>query len=51
MTTCSVSIVNVLIYVHGCYSIYTHKVTNYQVFLAFLMVAIFISILLTYLNV
>ena len=51
VTTCSVSVINVLIYIHGCYAIYSHKVTNYQIFLAFLMLAIFVSILLTYLNV
>lgn len=51
LTTTANMTLNILLYTYGFYAIYSHKVTNYQVFLVMLMVSIFIGILLTYLNV
>lgn len=42
---------NSLLYIYGYYTIFSHKVTNYQVFTIMLMISIFFGILLTYLNV
>ena len=42
---------NSLMYVFGFYTIFTHRVTNYQIFTLLLMISVFFGILLTYLNV
>lgn len=47
MNTC----LNTIMYFHGFYTIFTHKVTNYTVFTMLMIISIFFGILLTYLNV
>lgn len=49
--TCINAAMNSLLYVFGFCTIFSHKVTNYQIFTIMLMVSIFFGILLTYLNV
>lgn len=48
--TCINAALNSLMYVFGYFTIFSHKVTNYQVFTVLLMISIFFGILLTYLN-
>lgn len=43
--------INLVMYLYGFYTVFSHKVTNYQVYLVFLMVTVFTGILLTYINV
>lgn len=43
--------INLVMYLFGFYAVFSHKVTNYQVYLVFLMVTVFTGILLTYINV
>jgi len=38
-------------YFYGFYTVFSHKVTNYQVFTVVLMISVFFGILLTYMNV
>ena len=45
------ALLNSILYIHGFYTIFSHKVTNYQCFTIFMMISIFAGILLTYLNV
>lgn len=45
------SALNVILYFFGFYSVYSHKATNYQIFVILLMISIFFGILLTYLNI
>ena len=45
------AVMNILMYTYGFYSIYSHKVTNFQIWLVFLMFTVFTGILLTYINV
>lgn len=49
--TAASSGINVILYFYGFYTVYSHKVTNYQLFTVLLMVSVFFGILLTYLNV
>lgn len=42
---------NILLYLFGMYSVCSHKVTNYQIFLVTMSFSIFASVLLTYINV
>lgn len=50
VTTVNAS-VNFVMYLYGFVTVFSHKVTNYQIYLVFLMVTIFTGILLTYINV
>ena len=42
---------NTCMYIFGFYTVFSHKVTKYQIFTVVLMISIFFGILLTYLNV
>ena len=42
---------NAFMYVYGFYAVFSHKVTNYQIYLVILMITVFTGILMTYLNV
>ena len=43
--------INLVMFLFGFYTVFSHKVTNYQIYLIFLMVTVFTGILLTYINV
>lgn len=45
------AVFNTFLYLFGIYSVFSHKVTNYQIFLVVMSLSIFASILLTYVNV
>lgn len=49
--TATSTAINVVLYFYGFYTVYSHRVTNYQLFTVLLMVSVFFGILLTYLNV
>jgi len=49
VTSMSISL-NCMMYLYGFYTVFSHKVTNYQIFLIILMISIFVTILLTYVN-
>ena len=44
------SIVNLFIWFHGLCAVYSHKVTNIQTFHVFLVLGIFMTVLMTYIN-
>ena len=45
------AVLNTMMYLYGFYTVFSHKVTNYQIFNVILMISIFFGIMLTYLNV
>lgn len=50
LTTANASF-NIIMYLYGFYAVHSHKVTNYQIYSAILLVTIFTGIMMTYINV